>query len=63
MKFIDQMWIKTTMISWLGTGTGWGFGLASSKDEIQAWALLIGGIVIPILSLAFHIYKTLNKKD
>jgi hypothetical protein len=57
------MWIKTTIISWLGTGTGVGFGLADAKDEIQAWALLVGGIIIPILSLLFHIYKTLNKKD
>jgi hypothetical protein len=63
MKFIEPMWIKTTIISWIGTVTGMGFGLADAKDEIQAWALLIGGIIIPILSLAFHIYKTLNKKD
>lgn len=57
------MWIKTTLASWLGTSTGIGFGLANAKEEIQAWALLIGGILIPVLSLCLHFYKTFNKKN
>lgn len=59
----SPMWIKTTLTSWLGTATGLTISIGSIKEDIQAWAALIGGIAIPIVALAFHVYITLRKKD
>jgi len=56
------MWIKTTLTSWLGTATGLTISIGALKEEVQAWAALIGGIAIPIVALTFHIYITLRKK-
>tara|TARA_R110000744_G_scaffold85356_1_gene166809 strand:+ start:131 stop:334 length:204 start_codon:yes stop_codon:yes gene_type:complete len=59
----SPMWIKTTLTSWLGTATGLTISIGSLKEEIQAWAALIGGIAIPVVALTFHVYITLRKKD
>ena len=62
MKFFQPLWIKTTVASWSSTATGIGFAsLAELKDEIQAWAALIGGILIPIIALSLHFYKVFKK--
>ena len=58
----SPMWIKTTLTSWLGTATGLTISIGALKEEVQAWAALIGGIAIPIVALTFHIYITLRKK-
>jgi len=56
------MWIKTTIASWVGTATGFSMSLGPFEGEIRAWAALIGGIVIPITALAFHVYVVLKKR-
>jgi hypothetical protein len=58
----SPMWIKTTITSWLGTATGLTISIGSIKEELQAWAALVGGIAIPVVALVFHIYITLRKK-
>lgn len=58
----SPMWIKTTLTSWLGTATGFSISLGQFEVEIRAWAALIGGILIPVIALAFHIYMTIDKK-
>lgn len=58
----SPMWIKTTLTSWLGTATGFSISLGQFEGEIRAWAALVGGILIPLTALAFHIYITLSKK-
>jgi len=58
----SPMWIKTTLTSWLGTATGFSISLGQFEGEIRAWAALVGGILIPLTALAFHIYITLRKK-
>lgn len=57
-----SQWVKTTTVSWVATASATGFHLAPAKEEIQAWALLVGGILIPLASFALHIYKTFKKK-
>lgn len=59
----SPMWIKTTLTSWLGTATGFSISLGQFEGEIRAWAALVGGILIPLVALAFHVYITLKKKD
>ena len=59
----SPMWIKTTLTSWLGTATGLTISIGSIKEELQAWAALVGGIAIPVVALAFHVYITLKKKN
>ena len=58
----SPMWIKTTLTSWLGTATGFCISLGQFEGEIRAWAALVGGILIPLVALAFHVYITLSKK-
>ena len=58
----SPMWIKTTLTSWLGTATGFSISLGQFEGEIRSWAALVGGILIPIIALAFHVYITLSKK-
>ena len=58
----SPMWIKTTLTSWLGTATGFSISLGQFEGEIRAWAALVGGILIPLVALAFHVYITLSKK-
>ena len=58
----SPMWIKTTLTSWLGTATGLTISLGQFEGEIRAWAALVGGILIPLVALAFHVYITLSKK-
>tara|TARA_R100000935_G_scaffold39169_1_gene60617 strand:+ start:1138 stop:1341 length:204 start_codon:yes stop_codon:yes gene_type:complete len=58
----SPMWIKTTLTSWLGTATGFSISLGQFEGEIRAWAALVGGILIPLTALAFHVYITLRKK-
>lgn len=58
----SPMWIKTTLTSWLGTATGFSISLGQFEGEIRAWAALVGGILIPLAALAFHVYVTLSKK-
>jgi len=58
------LWMKTTATSWCATITGVGFfHIGQYKEDIQAWAALIGGIVIPTVALLIHIYKTFKKND
>ena len=59
----SPMWIKTTLTSWPGTATGFSISLGQFEGEIRAWAALVGGILIPLVALAFHVYITLKKKD
>tara|TARA_R110000803_G_scaffold174070_1_gene236698 strand:+ start:73 stop:279 length:207 start_codon:yes stop_codon:yes gene_type:complete len=59
----SPMWIKTTLTSWLGTATGFSISLGQFEGEIRSWAALVGGILIPIIALAFHVYITLSKKN
>ena len=58
----SPMWIKTTLTSWLGTVTGFSISLGQFEGEIRSWAALVGGILIPIIALSFHVYITLRKK-
>lgn len=64
MSLLNVDWVKTTLTSWVSTITGIGvFSLAEYKDEIQAWAALIGGLLVPLAAFLFHVYKSTKKKE